>query len=120
MKMSWEEEFNQALASFGVIVPEPIEYRVHYDDTGKITMCTMQQHPENTKYLVVEKDVYDNASRYYVNLERNRLEKIALDLGISVKLKKSDQGYAVVKNHAGLILEKNEKYPTIEYYDTVN
>jgi len=116
--MSWEEEFNAALASFGTIVPDPIEYRIHYDATGKIVLCTMQQHPIGTDYLVVSKEVYDNASRYRVNLERKRLEKVALDLGISVKLKKSDQGYAVVKHHAGLILEPDEHHTDIEYYDT--
>jgi len=118
--MSWEDEFNAALASFGTIIPEPIEYRVHYDSTGRITLCTMQQHPTDTEYLVVSKEIYDNASRYYVNLERKHLEKVALDLGISVKLKKNNQGYAVVKHHAGLLLEPNEEYLDIEYYDTIN
>ena len=120
MKMSWEDEFNAAMASFGIIVPDPIEYRIHYDDFGNITMCSMQQHPENTQYLVVNKDAYDNYFRYQVNVRRKTLEKIALDPGISVKLKKSSQGYAVVKNHAGLLLEPREDYIDIEYYDTTD
>ena len=118
--MSWEEEFNAAMASFGTIVPDPIEYRIHYDELGNITMCSMQQHPTNTEYLVVDREIYDNYYRYYVNVKRKRLEKVALNIGIRVKLKKSDHGYAVVKNHAGLVLEKDEVYPDIEYYDTVD
>ena len=118
--MSWEEEFNQAMASFGVITPEPIEYRIHYDDTGRITMCTMQQHPKDTQYLIVDRDLYDHYYQYKVNVERKRLEKIAINLGIRVKLKKSNHGYAVVKKHASLILESNETYLDIEYYDTIN
>lgn len=119
--MNWEEEFQKAYNSFPKIVEEPIEYRIHYDSTGKITMCTMRNHPENTQYLVVDQETYDNYFRYTVNVSRQRLEKVALDLGISVKLKKSAHGFPVVKNHAGLILEKNEHYSgDIEYYDTPN
>ena len=33
--------------------PEPIEYRLHYDDTGRITLCSMQNHPTDTKYIAV-------------------------------------------------------------------
>lgn len=115
-----EYEFLKAFSELKPIIEEPIEYRIHYDDTGHITMCSMQNHPENTQYLVVTKELYDNYSRYYVNTERKCLEKVVLDLGISVKLKKSDHGYAVVKNHAGLILEDGESYANTEYYDTTN
>ena len=117
MNQSWQEEFEQAMKSFGDMTPEPIEYRIHYDDTGHITMCSMQQHPDNTRYLVVDKDQYDHYYRYRVNIQRKRLEMIALDLGICVQLEKSDHGFAVVKNHAGLVLEDDEYYKEIEYYD---
>ena len=115
--MSWEEEFNTAMASFGTIVPEPLEYRIHYDEFGNITMCSMQQHPKNTDYLVVDKKAYDNYFKYRVNVSRKRLEKVAVNPRLSVKLKKSDHGYAVVKNHAGLLIETNDNYEDIEYYD---
>lgn len=120
MNQNWQEEFEQAMKSFGIIIPEPIEYRIHYDDTGRITMCSMQQHPTDTQYLVVDRDLYDHYYQYKVNVQRKRLEKIAIDLGIRVKLKKSDSGYPVVKNHAGLIVESNEPYKDIEYYDSIN
>ncbi len=118
--MDWNEEFALAMASFGNTVPEPLEYRVHYNTAGDITMCTAQQHPKNTQYLVVDCDAYENYFRYRVNVSRKRLEKIDINLGISVQLKKSDKGYAVVKNHAGLLLEDFETHPDIEYYDTTN
>lgn len=118
--MSWQEEFEQALKSFGEIIPEPIEYRIHYDDAGNITQCTMQQHPNTTDYLVVDQETYNNYAKYRVNVIKKQLEKIAIDPGLSVKLKKSDSGYAVVKNHAGLIIESSEQFKDIEYYDTNN
>jgi len=118
--MSWQEEFEIALKSFGEIIPEPIEYRIHYDDAGNITMCSMQQHPNTLQYLVVDKETYDNYAKYHVNVIKKRLEKVANDPGISVKLKRSDQGYAVIKHHAGLLLELNETYTDVEYYESNN
>ena len=118
--MNWEEEFLQAYNSFPKIIDEPVEYRIHYDTSGRITMCSMQKHPENTQYLIVDRETYDNYFRYTVNVKRKHLEKIALDPGISVQLKKSNHGYPVVKNHAGIILEKHEDYTDVEYYDTNN
>jgi len=120
MKMNWDEEFLQAYNNFPKIIDEPIEYRIHYDDFGNITMCSMRNHPDSTQYLIVDQRSYDNYFRYTVNVKRKHLEKIALDPGISVQLKKSDHGYAVVKNHAGLVIENNEQYPNVEYYDTID
>jgi hypothetical protein len=36
------------------------------------------------------------------------------------RLCKSNQGYRVVKGHAALLLDKNETYTDIEYYDRAN
>ena len=119
--MSWEEEFNAAMIALGgQIVAEPIEYRIHYDDVGNITMCSMQQHPDTVQYLVVDKETYDNYAKYRVNVIKKKLEKVAIDPGGSVKLKRSNQGYAVVRHHAGLLLEPNETYKDIEYYESNN
>jgi hypothetical protein len=118
--MDWQEEFNLAMAQFGIIVPDPIEYRIHYNELGNITQCTMQQHPLDTTYLVVDSTTYENYFRYRVNVARKKLEKIDSNLGINVKLKKNNHGYAVVEGHAGLVLEKDEYYENIEYYDTTN
>ena len=115
--MSWQDEIDAIVATFPPIPDDPLEYRIHYDEFGNITMCSMQQHPENSQYLVVDKETYDNYFRSYVNVRRKRLEKVAFDPGLNVKLKKSHHGYAVVKHHAGLILESDEAYTDIEYYD---
>jgi len=120
MKMDWQEEFNQAMEQFGFKEPEPLEFRIHYDDHGKIIMCSMCGHPASDQYLVVDRLVYDNYLKYQVNVARKKLEKIDIDIGISVKLRKSTHGYAVVKSHAGLLVEKDEIYNDIEYYDSIN
>ena len=119
MRMSWEEEFNTAMAAFGSdIVPESIEYRLHYDASGKIILCSHQNHPDNTQYLVVDQEIYTNYTKYSVDVEKKKLKKVVTDPGVSVQLKRSNQGYAVVKQHAGLILEEGESFLEVEYYES--
>ena len=111
-------EFEKALAMLEPVVEEVKEYRLHYDELGTITMCTMINHPTDTNYIVVSRDEYDNYFRYTV--EKNKLKLIDNNLGNSVQLVKSTRGYRVVKNHAGIVLEPSEAYADTEYYDTNN
>ena len=118
MKMSWEDEFNAAMAALGgTIVPEAIEYRLHYDDSGKIISCSQQNHPEDTQYLVVDQGTYADYMKYSVDVKTKQLKKVVIDPGVSVQLKRSSQGYRVVTNHAGIILADDEEYKNVEYYD---
>jgi hypothetical protein len=112
------DELIKAFNLIEEIVVEPIEYRIHYDGAGNITMCSMQQHPSNTKYIVVTKEEYDNYYQYTV--VDAKLKKIDRNPGSSVQLIKSDSGYQVVKNHAGIVLEPSEIYADTEYYDRTN
>jgi hypothetical protein len=112
------DKLTKALSLIEGTIIEPIEYRIHYDDSGNITMCSMQQHPNSSQYLVVSKYEYDNYFRYHV-IDK-KLKKIDIDYGYSVQLKKSNSGYLVVKNHAGLVLEPDETFSETEYYDTTN
>jgi len=115
--MNWQEEFESALQAFGTIVEEPIEYRLHYDLGGNITMCTMQQHPTTTDYIVVDRETYSNYTKYCVDIVKKRLKKIDINPGVSVQLKRSNQGYAAAKDHAGILLEPGEEYSSVEYYE---
>ncbi len=116
--MNSNDEFLLALSQIQVIVEEPIEYRLHYNSEGEITMCSIQNHPKDTLYVVVSKHEYDNYFRYTV--VNNKLKMIDINTGYRVQLKKSDVGYKVVKNHAGLLLEPAEAYEDTEYYDGTN
>jgi len=112
------DELIKAFSLIEDIVVEPVEYRIHYDSAGNITMCTMQDHPTETDYIVVSKEEYDNYYQYTV--VDAKLKKIDRDLGSSVQLTKSDSGYQVVKNHAGIVVESGEIYAETEYYDRTN
>ena len=109
-------EFEKALAMLKPAVEEVKEYRLHYDELGQITMCSMINHPQDTTYIVVSRDEYDNYFRY--TIVEGKLKKIDNNPGYRVQLTSSTNGYATVKKHAGLIIESTDTYQDIEYYDT--
>ena len=112
--MNTTDEFIKAIQAIELI-PEPeIEYRFYYDKNGEITACSQTNHQEHGEYLVVTEREYRHYYQYYI--ENNKLKRIDIDPEYRVQLKRSDQGYRVVKNHAGIVLE-NEIYKDVEYYD---
>jgi hypothetical protein len=116
--MNSESELLKALNSLVHVKDEPIEYRLHYNESGDIYLCTMVQHPESTQYIVVDKKTYDVYHKYRV--VNGKLENIVQNNGLVLQLVKSDKGYKVVKNNASLLIDENETYPNIEYYDRRN
>ena len=122
--MSWEQEsvdeFIAVYNSFPKIVEDPIEYRMHYDENGVITMLSHQNHPKDTNYIVVTQDEYADYQHYCVDVDAKKLKKIAHNIGLSVQLKKSNQGYPVTKNHAGVLLEPGDTYTNIDHYEHTN
>lgn len=114
--MNSESEFIDEINKLLVVTKdEPIEYRLHYNELGEIYLCTMVQHPEATQYVVVNKETYDNYHKYRV--VNGLIEKIVHQNGIFLQLAKSNKGYRVVKNNAALLIQDDESYPDIEYYD---
>jgi hypothetical protein len=96
---------------------EAVEYRVHYNDGGEIYLCTMQNHPVDTTYLVVTKAEYDTYFNYRV--VEGTLKRIVHSSGYRVQLRKSDSGFKTVMGHASLLIEE-ESYPNVEYYEYRN
>jgi len=95
-----------------------LEYRMYYNELGEIIQCTMQQHPESGVYIVVDKATYDEYFRYRV--ANGQLVKIEQDSKYRVKLLKSNKGYPTVYGHAGLVIEADEVYNNVEYYEQNN
>ena len=116
--MNSNDEFIKAMQSIELLPELILEYRLHYNDHGGIYMCTMANHPENTQYLVVNKETYENYFRY--KIQKGALKLIDTASKFRVQLASSTQGYAVVKSHAGILLESNDEFKDVEYYDTVD
>ena len=104
--------------SFVVTEDLPLEYRLHYNEFGDIYMCTMQDHPVDTQYVVVTKEQYDLYFRF--KIVKGQLVSIQQDNGVRAPLIKSRTGFKVVANHAALLLTENETFENVEYYDRRN
>ena len=109
-----EDEFLKAIAAIQPLYIEPLEYRLYYDAHGNITSCSMQSHAPGD-YVVVDKDTYNRYYQYKVI--KGKAVKIETLAKYKVRLQKSTTGFRVVTNNAGIILEDNEKYEDIEYYE---
>jgi hypothetical protein len=98
------------------VKPLVLEYRLHYNDVGDIVMCTSldTDHPNSTQYVVVTKEQYDRYFDYII--VDGALKKIDRDPTYNVRLIKSNSGFLVAKNHAGLLLENTETFKDTEYY----
>ena len=116
--MNSDLELIKALSELVVTADLPIEYRLHYNDSGDVYMCSMQNHPDSEKYIVVTKEQYDLYFKY--KIVNGKLELIEHNVGIKAALVKRNHGFRVVKNNAALLLEKHEEYNNIEYYDHRN
>jgi hypothetical protein len=117
--MNSEQEFFEEVNRLLVVTPDPeIEYRLHYDQDGTIILCSMQDHPADTKYVVVDRDTYDRYHRYCV--VDGKLTEIKFDDGLQRPFVKSKTGFRVVENNAALLLEPSEEYNQTEYYDRRN
>ena len=113
--MNSNDEFLKAIRALPEPKPVIIEYRLHYDDEGHIHTCSMiEPHPSDTQYLVVDKETYGNY--YHYRVVDNKLKFIDRNPELRVQLTKGTQGYAVVRDHAGIILEKDESYSNVEHY----
>ena len=100
------------------VIPPVIEYRLHYNELGEIVLCSMIDHPDSTSYVVVDKKEYENYFKY--RIVKGHLVNIDHDSIYCVRLKKSTTGYPTVTGHAGIVLETNEVYNNIEYYEPNN
>jgi hypothetical protein len=98
------------------IIPE---YRIYYDEEGNIIACAMVQHPEGDNYIVVSRDEYENYFRYFVRNGKLVLISSIKQDDYSSLIVKSDSGIRVVEGHSNLVLDDEEEYLKVEYYNYV-
>lgn len=114
--LNWQQELIDAFKLINDTIPPEIEYRIYYDKKGNITRCSMCEHINDNEYIVVDKETYDNYFRYD-KIINGKLRKINYDPGYRVVLYPSTSGFKVVKNQAAILIESNETYNDIEYYN---
>lgn len=99
------------------------EYRLYYNEEGYIhasasTAKDAESYGLVGDYLVVSREEFDNQSKYRVR--NSKLVEIKNDSGLSAQLGKSNTGFEVAKNNAGILLEPGEDHDDTEHYDYRN
>ena len=90
-----------------------LEYRLYYDSQGRPTSMASHDYPQGD-YIVLTKEQYDRPN-YNVRVTNGTIVLDTQD-HFHVQLERSNTGVAVVRGHAGIVLE-NDHYEEIEYYD---
>jgi len=77
-----------------------IEYRVYYDETGKVTCMTNENLPGN--YIRISKEIYDRASYKSMRVINGKLTRVNHTTD-DFALVRSSKGYTSVKGHASIL-----------------
>lgn len=116
--MTSSNDIDQIIEAFALLVDTTgpaLEYRIHYDSTGHITGCSATGFTETGQYLVVDKETYDNYSKYESVQDGKLIEK-PIQRAYQNQLVSSQNGWRVIRNHANIVLYESERADQIEHY----
>ena len=114
----WKEVFD-LVSEYDAQRPKFVqEYRLYYDKDGTIIGLWENSFPETTNYIVLDNPgIFYHTNTQLLRVKNNKLIVLDPREPSRARLKKAHQGFQVVKGHAALVVESNENYELIEYYD---
>jgi hypothetical protein len=117
----WDEVARQ-VAEYDAQRPRIIkEYRLYYNPDGTIIGLWESGHPEGDNYVVLDNPgVFYHANTLLLRVHDKKLKILDPHAPLKTRLKRSTQGFPVVQGHAAVIVEQDETYSKIEYYDRTN
>jgi hypothetical protein len=98
------------------------EFRIYYDEEGRVTMYCETDHPADSNYIVIDNpDVFFKTNTGRLRVINGEL-KVIDTRPTRTHLAKSRTGQPVVRGMAALALTPTEQYQDIEHYDrkTIN
>lgn len=110
-----QEELLKAFSEI-VIEEHKDEFRAYYDDAGKVIYYLANDFPEGDNWIAIDHATYKTPIDWMYVID-GRLEKRLPTFEYRHQLKSNGETYRVVKAHAGLLLEDDEEYKDVEYYD---
>jgi hypothetical protein len=118
MNNIWDE-VAQLVAAYDAQRPKIIqEYRLYYNPDGTIIGLWESGHPDGDNYIVLsDPGLFYSANTLMLRVQNKKLILIDPREPLRTRLKKSTNGFSVVRGHAALIVEQEETYSEIEYYD---
>jgi hypothetical protein len=97
------------------------EYRLYYNNDGTVTGLWEIDHPTGNNYIVLDDPgIFYNSNTHLLRVQNKKLVVLDPRAPEKIRLKKSTTGVKVVKGHAALVLNPEETYTEVEYYDRTN
>lgn len=97
------------------------EFRLYYNVDGTIIGLWESGHPDGENYIVLDDPgLFYNSNTHLLRVIDKKLILLDPRAPLRVRLQKSNKGFAVIKGHAALLLEVNESYQDVEYYEQTN
>lgn len=114
----WKEVFN-LVSEYDAQRPKFVqEYRLYYNTDGTVIGLWENSFPESENYIVLDDPgVFYHTNTQLLRVKSNKLIVLDPREPNRARLKKSDKGFKVVKGNAALVVESDENYELIEYYD---
>lgn len=119
MNQDFWEEVARLVAEYDAKRPQIIiEHRLYYNEDGTVIGLWESNHPEGENYIVLdEPGIFYSSNTHWLRVQNNKLVILDPKAPLKIRLKQSNQGFRVVKGHAALILNQDENYNEVEYYD---
>ena len=113
------DEVARLVAEYDARRPKIVkEYRLYYNPDGTIIGLWESGHLEGDNYIVLDDPgVFHSSNTHLLRVQNKKLMVLDPRAPLKTRLKKSIKGFRVVNGHAALILEQQETYSEIEYYD---
>jgi hypothetical protein len=121
MNNIWDE-VAQLVAAYDAQRPTIVkEYRLYYNPDGTVIGLWETGHPDGDNYIVLDDPgVFNSSNTLMLRVQNKKLIVLDPQAPLRTRLKKSTRGFLVVQGHAAIIVEQNETYTKIEYYDRTN
>lgn len=113
--MNPDLELAAAFSTITPVVAAPVEYRLYYDELGRGLYMSSSGNPPGN-YVLISKEIYDRAIVADLRVSNGECKIIDLGANLTLQLRKSSNGFRVVKNHPAILLQDGEQYTDTEYY----
>ena len=97
------------------------EYRLYYDNDGNVIGLWETGHPDGDNYIVLDNPgIFNHTNTSLLKIKDKKLVVLSNKASSRTRLKKGSKQFPVVAGYASLVIEINEDYPNIEYYERTN
>lgn len=117
----WQEVF-KLVEDFDTKRPKSIiQNRLYFNEDGSIIGLWETSHPEGDNFIVLDDtSIFFHTNTHLLYVKNKKLEVLDPHKPKKARLIKSNSGFKTIKGHAALLINENEIFENIEYYDRAN